>query len=131
MSDEYKAKVKKLNAVIGANDLEAFLSFYTDDVRWVRVGEKSAMGREELRGLIESLGDAPPPSNVTLDVMIAEGVYVVAFGHLVGKGDDGETAPRAFCDVYRFRGDEVAEHTSFLVRTGPTLEPKSEAQSLG
>ncbi len=106
------------------------MSFYTDDVRWIRVGEKSATGKEELRGLIESLGDAPPPSNVTLDAMIAEGDYVVAFGHLVGEGDDGETAHRAFCDVYRFREYKIAEQTGFLVRTGAAHKPQDEAQRL-
>lgn len=128
MSNPNKARVEKLNAAVRANDLEAFLSFYTDDVRWVRIGEKSAAGKAELRRLIESLGDAPPPSNVTFDAVVAEGDLVVAFGHLIGEGDDGETAPRAFCDVYRFRGEKVAEQTSFLVRVGAALEPKSEAQ---
>lgn len=130
MSKQNKAAVEKLNATIQQNDLETFLAFYTDDVRWIRVGEKTATGKEELRGLIESLGDAPPPSNVTFDAMIAEGDHVMAVGHLIGEGDDGETAPRAFCDVYRFREEKIAEHTSFLVRTGPTPESENESQSL-
>lgn len=131
MSNQNKTTVEQLNAAIRANDLEAFLSFYTDDVRWLRVGEKTATGKEELRGLIESLGDAPPPSNVTFDAMIAEGDYVMAYGDLIGEGDDGETAPRTFCDVYRFREEKIAEHTSFLVRTGPTPESKNKSQSSG
>ena len=109
--------MQQLNETIRANDLDAFPSFYTDDAQWTRVGEKSATGKEELRELIESLGDAPPPSNVTFDAIIAEGDYVVAYGHLIGEGDDGKTAPRAFCDVYRFRGEKIAEQTDFFIKT--------------
>ena len=122
MSDQNKAAVQQPNAAIRTNDLEAFLVFYTDDVRWIRVGERSAAGKAELRRLIESLGDAPPPSNVMFDAIVAEGNLVVAFGQLIGEGEDGETAHRAFCDVYRFRGDKIAEQIGFLVRTGAVLK---------
>ena len=54
--------------------------------------------------------------------MLAEGDYIVAYSHLISEDESGETAPRAFCDVYRFRGDKIAELTAFLVTTGPRAE---------
>ncbi|OKH46250.1 hypothetical protein NIES2101_25305 [Calothrix sp. HK-06] len=115
MSDRNKEIVKKLNAAVRANNLEEFLSFYTDDAQWTKVGDKSALGKVALRQLIKSMGDAPPPSTTTFDSMIAEGDSVAAYGCLTIQVQTGITITQAFCDIYRFRGDKIAEFTSFVI----------------
>lgn len=120
MSDKNKETVEKVNKVIRENNLEEFLSFYTDDVQWTKVGDKAAIGKEELGKLIESLGDAPPPSRITFDAMIAEGDYVAAYGKLVVEDENGKPISQAFCDVYLFRGDKIAELTAFVMKTEAT-----------
>jgi uncharacterized protein len=113
MSEKHKETVKNLNAVIRENDLEKFLDFFTDDVQWTKVGDKSADGKEALRQVIASLGDAPPPSRVSFHLMIAEGNDVAAYGNLTVKDEDGITISQDFCDIYRFRGDKIAELIAF------------------
>ena len=34
------------------------------------------------------------------------------------KDKDGNATPYQYCDVYRFRGDEIAGLKSFVIRTG-------------
>lgn len=115
MSDTNKEIVKKLNAAVRANNLEEFLSFFTDDIRWTKVGDKSAQGKAALRQLIEDLGDAPPPQTTTFDVMIAEGDTVAARGDLTIEVQPGKIIVQKFCDVYRFRDERIAEFTSFVI----------------
>ena len=111
-----KEIVKKLNEVIRENNLEAFLAFFTDDVQWTKVGDKAAAGKEALGKLIESLGDAPPPSSITINAMIAEGDYVAAYGTLNVEDENRKPTDQAFCDVYHFRGDKIAELTAFVMK---------------
>jgi uncharacterized protein len=127
MLEKHKETVKALNAVISANDLEQFLSFYTDDVRWSKDGDQSATGTENLRQLILSLGDAPPPATVTFEALVGEGDTVAAYGTLTVRVPDGETSVQQFCDVYRFRGEQIFEHTAFGItpsdRGAPGKQP--------
>ncbi len=123
MSDIYKEIIKKHNASIEANNLEEFLSFFTDDAQWTKVGDKSAKGKEALRKLIIGLRDVPPPSTVKFDAMIAEGDSVAAYGNLTIEIQPGVTITQAFCDIYRFQGEKIAELTAFII----TPEDKSGA----
>jgi uncharacterized protein len=125
MSDIYKEIIRKHNASIEANNLDEFLSFFTDDVQWTKVGDKSAKGKEALRKLIIGLGDAPPPSIITFDAMIAEGDSVAAYGSLKIEIQTGVVITQDFCDIYRFRGDKIVELTAFII----TPEAKSEANT--
>jgi uncharacterized protein len=115
MSDTNKEIVKKLNTAVRANNLEDFLSFYTDDAQWTKVGDKSAQGKEALRQLILDLGDAPPPMTTTFDAMIAEGDTVAAYGNLTIEVQPGKTITQSFCDIYRFQGDKIYEFMSFVI----------------
>jgi uncharacterized protein len=113
MLEKNKETIKNLNEVIRENDLEKFLAFFTDDVQWTKVGDKAANGKEALRQVIQSLGDAPPPSRVSFHLMIAEGDAVAAYGKLTVKDEDGTTVSQDFCDIYRFRSDKIAELIAF------------------
>ena len=125
MPDKNKEIVEKLNTAVRANNLEEFLSFFTDDVQWTKVGDKSAEGKEALRKLIEDLGDAPPPSTTTFNAMIADGNSVAAYGSLTIEVQPGKTITQTFCDVYRFQGDKIAELIAFVI----TPETKSAANT--
>jgi uncharacterized protein len=115
MSDKNKEIVEKLNNAVRANNLDEFLSFFTDDIQWTKVGDKAAKDKKELRKLIEDLGDAPPPSTTKFDEMIAEGDSVAAHGTLTIEVQPGRTITQSFCDVYHFQGDKIAEFMSFVI----------------
>lgn len=125
MSDTYKEIIKKHNASITANNLDEFLSFFTDDVSWTKVGDKSAKGKKALRQLIEDLGDAPPPSTVKFEAMISEGNSVAAYGNLTIEVQPGVTITQDFCDIYRFQEDKISELIAFII----TPEAKSRAST--
>jgi uncharacterized protein len=113
---EKKEIVKKLNDAVRANDLDKFLSFFTDNIQWTKVGDKSAKGKQELRKLIEDLGDAPPPSTTNFEAMIAEGDTVAAYGSLTIEIQPEMVVTLAFCDVYHFEGDKIADFKSFVIK---------------
>lgn len=115
MLERNKEIVKNLNTIIQENNLEEFLAFFTDDVRWTKVGDKSAQGKENLRQVIKSLGDAPPPSTVTFEAMVGEGDTIAAYGSLTVEVEKGVTISQDFCDVYHFRGDKIAELRAFNI----------------
>jgi pectate lyase len=48
--------------------------------------------------------------------LFGEGDYVTACGDMTMK-ENGVAVPYAYCDVYRFRGDAVAEMKSFVIKT--------------
>ena len=115
MSDKNKEIVKNLNNAVRANNLDEFLSFFTNDVQWTKVGDKSAKGKEQLRKLIEDLGDAPPPSTTTFESMIAEQNSVAAHGTLTIEVQPGRNITQSFCDIYHFQGNKIAEFMSFVI----------------
>ena len=115
MSDKNKEIVKKLNTAVRANNLDEFLTFFTDDIQWAKIGDKSAKGKEQLRQLILDLGDAPPPMTTEFAEMIAEGDIVTAHGTLRIEIQPGKTITQAFCDVYHFQGDQIADFKSFVI----------------
>jgi ketosteroid isomerase-like protein len=66
--------------------------------------------------------EGEPPS-FTVTNLISDGDFVIAYGDMKMKEKDGKTAPYAYCDIYRFRGDKIIEMRSFVVKT----EAKSES----
>jgi uncharacterized protein (TIGR02246 family) len=122
MSAKNKEIIEKVNAAFAANNLEGFLSFCTDDVQWIMVGDKSVKGKDAIRQWMLSMGTQEPPK-FTVTNILAEGDFVTLHGDMTMKDKDGKTVPYSYCDVYRFRGDKIAELRAFVIKT----EAKSEA----
>lgn len=59
----------------------------------------------------------PEPPKFDVAAVIVEGDSVAAHGNLTMKGQDGETVPHAYCDLYRFRDAKIIALTSFVVKT--------------
>ena len=45
---------------------------------------------------------------------------MTAYGDMNMKEKDGSKAPYSYCDIYRFRGDKIAELSSFVIKTQAT-----------
>ncbi len=118
MSDKHKAVVAQVNAAFAANDVEGFLSCCTDDVAWTMVGDEHVTGKEAIRKWMATMnGDAP---TFTVDHVIADADFAAAHGDMTMKGKTGEMESYAYCDLYRFNGDKIAELRAFVIRTDPT-----------
>jgi len=115
MSAKSKEIVEKVNAAFAENNLEGFLSFCADDVKWTMVGEKVVRGKDAIRQWLASMNMEPP--KFTVENIIAEGDLVAAHGDMTMKDKDGNAVPYSYCDIYRFRGEKIVELRSFVIKT--------------
>ena len=125
MSSRNKQIVEQVNASFAQNNVEGFLSRCADDVAWTMVGEKGIQGKDAIRQWMKSMTAEPP--QFTVSNVIAEGDFVAAYGDMTMKDKDGTATPYSYCDIYRFRGDKIAELSSFVIKT----EAKSAAGAGG
>jgi hypothetical protein len=60
----------------------------------------------------------PPPPQFTIRQTVADGDVIITRGDMtMRQTKDGPSIPYAFCDIYRFEGDKVAELTAFVIPT--------------
>ena len=113
MSEKNKAILTQANAAIVKGDYEGFLSHCADDVEWTFVGDKTLKGKEAVRQYMKATYVEPPSFRV--DQLIAEGDFVTALGDIELKDEAGDRVHSAYCDVWRIRGDKLAELKAFVV----------------
>ena len=115
MSAKSKEIVEKVNAAFAENNVEGFLSFCADDVKWTMIGDKPVNGKDAIRQWMATMDFEPP--KFTVDNVIAEGDFVVAHGDMTMKDKDDKAVPYSYCDIYRFRDDKIVELRSFVIKT--------------
>jgi ketosteroid isomerase-like protein len=113
MSEKHKAILMKGNAEIAAGNHEGFLKFCADDTLWTFVGDQTLQGKEAVRQWMKTSYTEPP--RVSVDNLIAEGEFLTAIGEVITKGEDGNEARSAYCDVWRFREDKLVELKAFVI----------------
>jgi uncharacterized protein (TIGR02246 family) len=123
MSEKRKEIVEKVDRAFAQNNFEGFLSFCAEDVEWTIVGEQTVKGKDSIRQWMAAIESEPP--RIKVKNVIAEGDFVTAYGDMTMKDKDGNGVPYAYCDIYRFRGDNIVELTSFVVRTETRYETTS------
>jgi uncharacterized protein len=121
MSDDAKRVLQQANAAIAQGDFDGFLRFCTDDTKWTFVGDRTISGKAAVREWMKATYKTPPRFEV--ERMVAEGDTVIALGEITLTDDQGNTAPHAYCDVWRLRGGQLAELRAFVVAaSGPALK---------
>jgi uncharacterized protein len=116
MAANRKEIVQQINDAFAENNLEKVLSFCSDDFTWTMVGESTVKGKDPIRKWMASM--APQPPKFTVDATVAEGDFVITRGDMtMAERKNGPAVPYAFCDIYRFSGDKVADLTAFVIRT--------------
>ena len=115
MPSRNKEIVEKVNASFAANNLEGFLTHCADDVEWTMVGEKTCKGKVAIREWMKVMPAEPPV--FTVATLIAEGDLVMAQGDMTMNEKDRKAVPYSYCDIYRFRGDKIAELKSYVIKT--------------
>ena len=118
MAESNKAVLGRANAAIDSGDTEGFLAFCTDDIVWTSVGEMTLTGKEAVRRWM--VGAYAEPPRYTVVDLIAEGDFVIALGEITVTDKDGYATPHAYCDVWRFRGGQMAELRAFVIKPGAT-----------
>jgi ketosteroid isomerase-like protein len=116
MSARNKATIEKANQAFERNDVEALLALCTDDFTWTMIGSDPAVGKAAVR---EWMAQAPPePPQFTVETVVADGDYVTCLGDMT-MTENGSVVPYAYCDVWRFDGDRIAELRAFVIKTKP------------
>jgi ketosteroid isomerase-like protein len=111
-----KEIIQRINQGFAENNLEKVLSFCTEDFTWTMVGDTTVRGKDAIRKWMASMNPEPP--QFTIDSTVAEGDVVITRGDMtMQQKKNGPSIPYAFCDIYRFDGDKVAELTAFVIRT--------------
>jgi len=114
MSARNKEVIQKVNDAFARNDVETFLSFCADDFEWTMVGEKPLKGKDSIRQFMASAPPEPPKFTVT--AVVSEGDFVTATGDMT-MNENGKAVPYSYCDVWRFKGDEIVELKAFVIKT--------------
>ena len=116
MASDRKDTIHRVNEAFAENNLEKVLSFFTDDVTWTMVGDTTVRGKDAIRKWMASMNPQPP--QLSIRHTIAEGDVVITQGDMtMAEKQNGPSIPYSFCDIYRFRGDQVSELTAFMIRT--------------
>ncbi|MGN6421223.1 MAG: nuclear transport factor 2 family protein [Pseudobacter sp.] len=117
MNINNKEILERANAAVAAGDNEGFLSFCTDDVKWIFVGDQTLEGKDAVRQYMAATYLEPP--RFMVENLIAGDEFVTAIGTISMKDADGEMVDYAYCDVWRFRDGKMAELKAFVIKTGP------------
>ena len=115
MSAKNKATVEDVNDAMRRNDVEGFLARCTEDFEWTMVGEPAIRGKQAVREFMQQ--GPPEPPVFTVDTLVAEGDVVVATGEMTMQNEAGIDVGYAYCDVWRFRGEQLAALSAFVIRT--------------
>lgn len=108
-----KAILDKANSAVTDGDNEGFLSFCTDDTKWVFVGDKTLRGKEAVRQYMATAYVEPP--KFIVENLIAEGEFVTALGKISMRNEDGKIVNYSYCDVWRFHNGKMAELKAFVI----------------
>lgn len=114
MSEKNKAILIQANAAVAKGDHEGFLAHCTEDVEWTFVGDHSLRGKEAVRRYMKATYVEPPRFRV--DHLIAEGDLLTALGEIELSDETGKRVHFAYCDVWRIRGDKLAELRAFVIK---------------
>jgi ketosteroid isomerase-like protein len=113
MSDTHASILEKANAAIMRGDFEAFLVHCTEDTEWEFVGDQTLKGKEAVRQWMKDAYKEPPSFKVQRT--ITDGDSLAVLGEITLKSEEGKPTLHAYCDVWRFRGDKMAELKAFVI----------------
>ena len=114
MSEARKKILQEANAAITRGDHEGFLRHCTDDTQWHFIGDRTLSGKDMVRRWMAETYQQPPHFQVKQ--LIAEGDFVAALGDITSKDGEGNEVVNAYCDVWRFEGDKMAELRAFVIQ---------------
>ena len=116
MSSKNKELVEKINKTFEEGNMEAFLAYCADDVRWNMIGSAPVVGKEKLRTAMQAMDGQPLPQ-IAVKHLISEGEMAVCEGTMEMIDENRAPYAAAFCDVYHIREGKVLELTSYLLES--------------
>lgn len=108
-----KEILEKANAAVSRGDNEGFLSYCTDDTKWIFIGDKTLQGKQAVREYMAVEYVEPPIFEV--ENLIAEGDFVTAIGTISLKDANGKMVHYFYNDTWQFRDGKMAELRAFVI----------------
>ena len=109
MTTKNKKTIKRIIEESDKKNIESYMNYFTDDIRWEIVGMPVITGKKEFLIAMETLKlENFPTTNVKN--IIAEGEFVVV-------ESTGKDISNSFCDIYRFRDEKIQELTTYIIDT--------------
>lgn len=105
------------NQLVREGKYEEYLSYLTEDSKWVFVGERTLLGKEAVRQYIKEFYLAPPIFD--MERSIEEGNFVTATGNISLKNVDGSYSHYSYCDIWRFDNGKLAEVKAYVIEKKP------------
>lgn len=113
MNANNKAILEEANAHVAKGEYEKFLTFCTEDTKWIFLGDQILEGKEAVRQYMATTYIEPPKFMV--EQAIAEGDFVTVVGKISLLGQDGKSVEYDYCDVWRFENGKMAEVKAFVI----------------
>ncbi|UKJ07663.1 nuclear transport factor 2 family protein [Solitalea lacus] len=109
-----KELIIRLNEFFALGNVNAFLEYCSEDVRWGMMGTTPLVGIESVREAMTAEEFSEPPI-INVRNVIAEGDMVMAEGFMSMKKKDGSTFNADFCDIYKLKEGKIKELNSYVV----------------
>jgi ketosteroid isomerase-like protein len=100
------------NEAFNQGDYETYLTYFTPDTKWVYVGERTILGKEQLRRYLPTAYDG---ATFTVEQYIEQGNYLTVVGKVRLKQQNGSLVDHAYCDIWQLRDGKVAELRAFVI----------------
>ena len=118
MAAKNKEIVNTANAAFADNNVEGFLALCANYVEWTMVGDRTVKGKDAIREFMSSMPTQPP--TFTVNDVIAEGDVVMAHGNMKMDENGQKAVPYSYCDIYHFRGKQIDQLRTFVIKTNGT-----------
>lgn len=109
--------IQKINQAFEENDMEAFMSYLSEDVMWEM--HNSTLGHITLRGIEEVVNmdrsNMPEQMNFRYGTIVIEGNTAAVEGSGKGEMRNGKKYRGNFCDIYHFENEKVVRIASYVI----------------
>jgi ketosteroid isomerase-like protein len=112
-AEKNKEIVRKVNEAFSNNDMEAFISYCAEDVKW-HMNTTTATGKDGIREALEKIPFDLPPV-ITIKHIIADESGAACTGTIKMQSSGGDVSNALFCDVYKMEDGRINELSSYIV----------------
>lgn len=105
--------VQKVNDAFSNNDMEAFISYCAEDVKW-HMNTTTATGKDGIRKAMEKVPFDLPPV-ITVKHIIADESGAACTGTVKMQSSGGDVSNALFCDVYKIEDRRINEISSYVI----------------
>lgn len=122
MPTTHEEIIRNVNDAFNNNDMQAFLSYCTDDIRWNMIGSSSTQGKDAILKMMNEMPNMSP--DITINDIFGSSDKAVCTGTFLMPKSTGEKEHYSFCDIYQFTNGKIAVMDSYVLplKDNPTLQ---------